>query len=501
MPAPNIIFIFADDMGYGDLRCNDPNCRIPTPNLDRLAEHGMRFTDAHASTAVCTPSRYGLLTGRYCWRSRLKSGIVWEFDSPLIEPDRTTVASFLREQGYATHCIGKWHLGWDWPTHDGRPAEQTLPFAQRLAEERTAFAREQVDYRGRIGGGPIDRGFDTYFGVDVPNFPPYTWFIDDRLDPLPTEQKPQTMYGNPGPAAPDWSLEAMIPTFTRHAVERIEQAAQTPDQPFFLYYPLTSPHSPIVPNDAFKGRSGIGAYGDFVCEIDWVVGEILDALQRTGQADDTLIVFTSDNGPEGPVPDDEGVFDRARRTGHFSMGSLRGIKRDAWEGGHRMPFLASWPQTIPAGAVCDQPVSLVDLLATCAEIVDQPLPSRDAGEDSISMLPLLRGRINQPTRDHVIYHSMSGKFAIREREWVCIDAPAGNDSPEPEWFRERIGAAPHEQPAELFNLIDDPKQTHNRYADAPDVAARLREKLRAIQGDQAPSQTEAPGGLGAPPSA
>jgi arylsulfatase A len=482
MTRPNIIVILADDMGYGDMRCNDPDCRIPTPHLDRLAQRGMRFTDAHAGTAVCTPSRYALLTGRYCWRSRLKQGIVWDYDGSLIEEGRPTVASLLHEQGYATHCIGKWHLGMDWPTHDGRHPNETLPFADRSkgTPSRDTFGSTQINYQVRIAGGPVDRGFDSYFGVDVPNFPPYTWFVDDHVDPLPTERKAADIYGSDGPAAPGWTAEAMIPSFTQHAIQRIDEAAKTPDRPLFLYFPLTSPHSPIVPNEPYHGQSGIGPYGDFVCELDDVVGRIISALERNGQLENTLVIFTSDNGPEHRTGDDEGVYERGRRTGHYSMGPLRGIKRDAWEGGHRVPFVAAWPGTIPGGSVCEQSISLVDVMATCAQIIDRPLPA-GAGEDSVSFWPLLAGRVDAPTRDHVIHQSVRGKFVIRQGDWVLIDAAAGNDSPEPEWFTQRIKAVPHEQPGELYNLRDDPRQTTNLYAEQPQRVEAMRKRLAAIQ--------------------
>ncbi len=481
--SPNIVLIFADDMGYGDMGCNAPACRIPTPNLDRLAGRGMRFTDAHSTSAVCTPSRYGLLTGRYNWRSRLKRGIVWEWDGPLLEPNRPTVANFLKDHGYDTMCLGKWHLGWDWPTLDGRHPNETLSFGEHLGEQRARYGETNIDYTGRIGGGPVDRGFDAYFGVDVPNFPPYTWVQNDRLTHEPTEQKPDTMYGSPGRMAPGWSLERMIPEFTRRAVNYIEAHAGAPGgeaSPFFLYFPLTSPHSPIVPNAEFQGRSGIGDYGDFVCEVDWVVGQVIEALERTGQANNTLLIFTSDNGPENRTPDDEGVYARAQRTEHYSMSRLRGVKRDAWEGGHRVPFIAAWPQVIPAASACEQTVGLVDFMATCAEILDQSVPER-AGEDSVSMLPLLKGQTEQPTRDCLVQHSASGHFAIRQGKWVFIDAPNGGDVQEPEWFREERRYKPHDHPGELFHLGDDLSQRVNRYAEHPEIVQRLRARLAEIK--------------------
>ena len=474
----NIIYILADDMGYGDMGCNNDDCKPPTPTLDRLAAGGMRFTDAHAGSSVCTPSRYGILTGRYAWRSRLKNGIVWEWDGALIEPERLTVAEMLRQNNYRTACIGKWHLGWDWATVDGRHPNDTLSFGKMRGRDndRADFGRTRIDFSKPIGGGPVDRGFDSYFGVDVPNFPPYAWFENNRLVDIPTEEKPADMYGHPGLACPGWQLEAMIPEFTRRAEVFISEqgAAQTKGEgnPFFLYLALTSPHSPIVPNPSFCGKSGIGPYGDFVCEVDWAVGKVTAALENAGIRDNTLVVFTSDNGPEDRVPDDEGVYERARRSHHYSMWQLRGIKRDVWEGGHRVPFIASWPAIIPAGRCCDQLISLTDLMATCANISGQDLPA-DAGEDSISMLPLLRGQTDRPTREYAVHHSASGKFAVRNGEWVLIDAPDGSDNNEPEWFKKERDYTAHDCPAELFHLGEDLSERYNRYREQQGIVQKL----------------------------
>ncbi len=469
MTNPNIIYILADDMGYGDAACNNADSKIPTPNLDRLAAQGVRFTDAHAGSSVCTPSRYNILTGRYCWRSRLKRGIVWDWDAPLIEPEQLTVAQLLKDQGYHTTCLGKWHLGWDWPLKDGSHANDTLPFGQFENEARREM-NQQIDYAGRIAGGPIDRGFDRYFGVDVPNFPPYTFFEDDRLTDAPSEEKPEAMYGHSGPAKPGWKLEEMIPVFTERAVELIESRSKE-DTPFFLYFPLTSPHSPIVPNNEFKGRSGCGPYGDFVCEVDWVVGQVMDALERSGLAENTLLIFTSDNGPEGRTKDEIGVYERVREHQHYSMGDLRGIKRDAWEGGHRVPFIARWPQVTPAGTVCEQLITLGDLMATCAAITSTKLKA-DQGEDSVSFLPLLHGD-DAPVRDFAIHHSMSSRFAIRKGDWVFIDSPTGDDNNEPEWFKEERGYTAHDGPGELYHLKEDIGERVNHYAEQPAIVEEL----------------------------
>jgi arylsulfatase A-like enzyme len=480
---PNIVYILADDMGYGDLGTNNPDSKIPTPNLDRLAAEGIRFSNAHAGSSVCTPSRYAVLTGRYSWRGRLKSGIVWEWDGSLIEPDRPTVGHLLQNAGYATACFGKWHLGWDWATKDGTHPNETLAFGEQLRTDRAAFA-ENIDFSARIGGGPVDRGFDSYFGVDVPNFSQYTWFIDDHVAAVPTTAKPDTIYGNEGPAVPGWSHEPMIPEFTRRACEYIRSQAAS-GTPFFVYYPLTSPHSPVVPNDQFKGRSGAGNYGDFVCEVDWVVGEVMGALEEAGVADNTLLIFTSDNGPEKNVGDDIGAFERIREYEHYSMGTFRGVKRDVWEGGHRVPFVTRWPAISPAGGVCDQLVSLSDLFATCAEIVGA---SADVeARDSVSMLPLLRGDLGRPTREFAIHHSAAGTFAIRARlpdrdgDWVLIDGPSGGDLPEPDWYREQRGFSDHSEPRELYELKNDQLERVNLYRREPEVTEALLSLLDEVR--------------------
>lgn len=482
MKRPNIVYILADDMGYGDMECNNPDSKIPTPNLNQLAEKGMRFTDAHAGSSVCTPSRYSIMTGRYCWRTRLKQGIVWEWDAPLISPEQKTVAQLLQEQDYQTACIGKWHLGWDWPMKDGSRPNDHVAFGECEAQVREEIGKK-IDYEGRLGGGPVDQGFESYFGIDVPNFPPYTWFQDDRLAVPPTEQKPDELYGHPGVAAPDWNLEGMIPEFTRRAVDYIENQF-TEERPSFLYLALTSPHSPVVPNEAFKGKSGIGNYGDFVCEVDWVVGEVVAALERSGVSDDTLVIFTSDNGPESRVPDDEGAYARVQRHHHYSMGELRGIKRDLWEGGHRVPFIAKWPREVPAGTTCDQLISLSDFMATCAEISGATLAEGEA-EDSVSILELLRGKEGSSPREFAVHHSCNGQFALRRGDWVLIDYPTGDDNGngmgEPDWFKQERGYMSHDHPAELFHLGDDLSERRNRYAEEPELVAEMKTLLSAIQ--------------------
>ena len=473
---PNIIYILADDMGYGDLGCNNPNSKIPTPHLDRLAAQGMRFTDAHAASSVCSPSRYALLTGRYCWRTPLKSGVLWPWDPPLIEADRPTAAKLLRQQGYQTACIGKWHLGWDWATRDGQPACDDAPIGKLDRDQRRAL-EQNIDYGQPMGGGPLDCGFDEYFGVDVPNFPPYTWFEQDRLAAAPTAQKPDEMFGLPGAMKPGWKLEEMVPEFVRRARAYIGGAG---DQPFFLYLPLTSPHTPIVPNRPFIGQSGAGRYGDFVCEVDWVVGQIMEALHEQGLTDNTLLIFSSDNGPECGAAAAGGSYEHARQFGHYSMAHLRGVKRDTWEGGHRVPFIARWPGAIPAGAVCPQLALLGDFIATCGEIVGAELPAGTAA-DSMSILPLLQGQLDRPVRRWAVHHSASGRFALRRDNWVFIDAPSGDDNQEPDWFKAERGYTEHDLPGELFNLRDDISERHNRYHQQPQIVQELARRLEEIK--------------------
>ncbi len=335
-PPPNIIVILADDLGYGDVHCYNAESKIPTPNLDRLAAEGMRFTDAHAPDSVCTPTRYGVLTGRYCFRSRLKAGVLPPWGAPLIEEGRLTLPGLLRQHGYATACIGKWHLGWDWPTKDGQPPSSKDGLGN-------------VDFTKPIPNGPTTRGFDYYFGVDLPNYPPYCFIENDRTVGLPSVPAPlqKGAINRPGPMLPGWSLTNILPEITRRAVRYVEEAAQS-TKPFFLYFPLTAPHYPVVPAGEFKGRSQAGDYGDFVAQVDSTVGDVIGALARTGLATNTLVIFTSDNGPEC-VEVDPGAYARIRRYGHWSMDDLRGVKRDTWEGGHRVAVPGALAGPYPDG--------------------------------------------------------------------------------------------------------------------------------------------------------
>jgi arylsulfatase A len=467
---PNIVVILADDLGYGDLSCQNPDSKIPTPHLDRLAAEGVRCIDAHAPDAVCTPSRYGLLTGRYCWRSRLKHGVLFDWDKPLIDEDRLTLPKLLRRHGYATACFGKWHLGMDWRTKDGLPPN---PKDNGM----------NVDFAKPFAGGPVACGFDYYFGVNLPNQAPYCFIENDRTLGIPSLPGLKGAYPYRGPTLPGWDLVQILPTITEHCVRSIEdQSRVSPRRPFLVYYALTAPHSPIVPAPEYLGKSRAGLYGDFVVQVDAVVGAVMQSLKNAGAADNTLLIFTSDNGPENAIPESN-AYETLRRFQHASMGPLRGAKRDVWEGGHRVPFIARWPGKIPPGSVCRETICLTDLMATSAAIVGTRLPE-NAGEDSYNILPALEGRPgNAPIREATVLHSFSGKFAIRQGDWIFIDSPQGNDVPEPEWFIRQRGYQPHPFPGELYDLKDDLAQRKNRYGEKPEVVEKLKKLLEKYQHD------------------
>jgi len=464
---PNIIVILADDLGYGDLGCYNPESKIATPRLDQMAKQGVRFVDAHTPSGVCSPTRYGLLTGRYPWRSRLKTSVLWPWDEPLIEDGRLTLPAMLRKQGYRTGAFGKWHLGWTWHTRDGSRMNVDVERGDQAREKRAAFAAK-IDFTKPVTGGPTSVGFDYFFGVDLPNFPPYSFIENETVLAEPIETKPEKMFGWPGPMAPGWRLEGVMPEITRRAVRFIEQSD---GQPFFLYFPMTAPHTPIAPEEEFKGKSRAGAYGDFVQEVDWAVGEVLDALKRKGLERNTILFFTSDNGPENLT------YPVAQEYAHFSMGKLRGAKRMLWEGGHRVPFIVWGPGRVPARSEETETVCLTDVMATVAGMLGIALPN-DAAEDSYDVSSAVFGRPRKaPIREATVHYSMDGQFAIRRGDWVYLDSrDGGGGRAEPEWMRKRLGVVAHQEPAELFNLRADPAQTRNLYSQEP---SRVRE-LKAI---------------------
>jgi arylsulfatase A len=470
--SPNIVVIYADDLGYGDVQCYNPDRgRIPTPHLDQLAAEGMRFTDAHSSSGVCSPSRYTLLTGRYHWRSQLQKGIVGTWQPPLIAADRVTIGSLAKQYGYRTACIGKWHLGWDWQLEPGDRAllglnakgQPRLGPADVTAAHRAAWQRI---FSQPIGGGPTARGFDIYFGTDIPNWPPYCFIDQDRTVGIPTTLLPAGDFqhhraSTQGPALEGWSLEAVLPALRDRAVGFIAEAAARPE-PFLLYLPLTSPHTPLAVNDPWKGRSGLdNACADLIMETDAVVGDILAAIAKAGVADDTLVVFTSDNGFAPYV----GATDLEAR-GHFPSGPLRGYKADAWEGGHRVPFIVRWPGRVKPGSVCDQLVHQADLMATFADVFGATLPD-NVGEDSVSLLPLLQGGPG-PVREHAVSCSVNGVPAARFGSWKYI-ASSGSGG----WSQ----GGDASQPVQLYDLAVDLGETKNLAAAEPERVAQMQTLL------------------------
>ncbi|MGI9178213.1 MAG: sulfatase family protein [Pirellulales bacterium] len=471
---PNVVVILADDLGWGDVGCNNPDRgRVPTPRIDALAAEGMRFTDGHATSAACSPSRYSLVTGRYHWRTRLQRGIVGMWEPPLIAPERLTIASLAASHGYHTACVGKWHLGREWPIADadvryfkglGGPSGGGRMVAKPSAEHRAAWRRT---FEQPIPGGPTSHGFSEAFGPDVPNWPPYCFIEGDRTVGIPTALLPVDQVADllataQGPALPDWKLDYILPALVDRAGEIIRREA-TARRPFLLYVPLTSPHTPIAVGREWRGRSGLGVdYADFVMQTDAAVGGILDAIGEAGIADDTLVIFTSDNGCETKV----GLKELAAR-GHFPSGPFRGYKRDVWEGGHRVPFIVRWPAVVPQGRVCGHIVSSVDVMATLADILGADLPA-SAGEDSVSLVPLLSGG-SKSVRASLVHQSYSGVFAIRVDRWKLIFGPGSGP--------------PDSTPAQLYDLVADPGETTDLAAEHPEEVARLRGAMKRLVAD------------------
>lgn len=442
---PNIVYILADDLGYGDVRCLNADGRIPTPNIDRLAREGMVFTDAHSSSAVCTPSRYSILTGRYCWRTRLQTGVLDGTSPALIDPERLTVADLLRKNGYQTACIGKWHLGMELPN--------------------------LKDWQQPIRNGPTAHGFDYFYGISASlDMPPYVFLENDRITENPSVEKPEgfgLQLSRKGPGSPGFDPVDVLPAITRRSVEYIDRCKGSA-HPFFLYLALPSPHTPILPAPEWKGKSGIGDYGDYVMETDWSVGQVLDALDRNGFAKDTLVIFTSDNGcsPRVDLP-------ALAKLGHHPSHVFRGAKSDIWDGGHRIPFIVRWPGNVKAGTSCDQTVSLGDFTATTADLLSSKLPDHMA-EDSFSILPALLGKASEPPRALNIYHSIDGCFAIQEGRWKLELCPGSGGWSRPSNAEASVKGMPRVQ---LYDMHADISERKNVQAEHPDIVRRLTQML------------------------
>ena len=465
---PNIVIIYADDMGYGDLNCQNPNSKIPTPNLDKLASEGMRFTDAHSSSGICSPSRFALLTGTYHWRRQ--HGIVGAFGKPFFKDTDITLPQVLKTKGYTTAAIGKWHLGWDWEFKN-EPSGEVMQWGKM----RQVYLPEDIDWSKPVAGGPLDRGFDYYFGDGTINFPPYAWVENDRIIEAPTQEMDINNIGydtkegrwefRPGPKVKGWNPYEVLPTLTHKTVDWINK--QDENKPFFLYFALPSPHAPIITNDEFDGKSQAGGYGDFMVQTDWVAGQVLNALKENGLEDNTIVIFSADNGTEGYA------WERAIKYGHFSMGDFRGLKRDVWEGGHHVPFIVKWPGQIKAGSVSDEVISQVDIMKTLVEITRAEIP-KNAAVDSYNFLPVWKGeKYESPLREATIHNTYKGKWGIRKGDWLYINNATGGHRELPEDFKELTGYADFDTPGILFNMKEDPEQRVNLYEKHPEKVKEL----------------------------
>lgn len=443
---PNIVYVLCDDMGWGDLDAYNSHSAIPTPNADLLAREGRRFTNMHSSSAVCTPSRYSILTGCYPWRSPAAERVINGYSPDLIPPGKMTVPSMLKSEGYYTAGVGKWHLG--------------------LGDQRP------VDYTKPLDPGPIDNGFDYFFGIPASlDMPPYLYFENNRVvtpatSKTPGSKEPRGVMWRPGPIAPDFSLQDVLPTITNKAVDIINERAKQPDKPFFLYAALPSPHTPWLPLPKYQGKSRAGRYGDYVVEVDAMLGKIMQAIKETGIEKNTLFVFTSDNGADWN-PRDIATFE------HLANGPWRGRKADIWEGGHRIPFIARWPGHIPADTVSHELGSLTDLMATAAAITQFKLPPT-AGVDSFNLLPALLGRNKVPVRDAVVAESIDRMLSIRQGHWKLEEGLGSGGFSMPK----KVEPEPGGPKGQLYNIDVDPGELYNVYQEHPEVVQRLTALLK-----------------------
>ncbi|MBX3256893.1 MAG: arylsulfatase [Chitinophagaceae bacterium] len=448
---PNIIYILADDLGYGDLSCLNPGSKLHTVNIDKMAAEGMKFTDAHSNSAVCTPTRYGILTGRYAWRTKLQSGVLWGYDTMLINNNRTTVASLLKRNGYRTGCIGKWHLGLNWQKD----------------------ARGAFDFFQPIANGPLQVGFDYFYGIPASlDMQPYFYIENNRVTATVADSTAGNTgkgFWRAGPAGNDFRHEEVLERITDKAVDYIAKEAGS-GKPFFLYFALTSPHTPILPSPPYQGKSGTNAYGDFVLMTDAMVGRILDAVKAAGIEQNTIVVFTSDNGCS-PSAD----FTELAAAGHQPSYIYRGAKADIFEGGHRIPFIVRWQGKVKAGTHASATICLTDLMATLADMLQQPLRD-DEGEDSFSLLPLLLQKSGYK-RTSIIHHSIDGNFSIRKNNWKLVFAHGSGGWSAPTEKEAKAQGLPALQ---LYDLKADIKETNNVAADHMPVVKELSAIAKAV---------------------
>jgi len=462
---PNIIYVLADDLGYGDIAILNKNGKIRTPNIDRLGKEGIIFTDAHTSSSVCTPTRYGIITGRYSWRSRLKESVLFGYSKALIPSTRTTVASMLKRHEYSTAFIGKWHLGWDWATKDSADINENDLNSKNL---------ENIDFSKPIKNGPKDLGFEYSYGHSGSlDMAPYVYVENGMPTEVPftaTSNISKYSWWREGPTASDFIHEDVTPNFFKKSFEYIKERSKE-ENPFFLYLALPSPHTPILPTKEWKDKSGLNPYGDFVMMVDDYMGQLEKVIKEAGIEENTIVIFTSDNGCSP-----EANFEILKQKGHNPSYIYRGHKADIFEGGHRVPFIVKWPDKIRQGMVSDEIICTTDLMATCADIVGYSLSS-DEGEDSYSLLPLFKqAKLDKPLREATVHHSINGNFAIRKGDWKLIMCPSsgGWSFPIPNKDQELIKTLPQIQ---LYNLKNNPGETLNLQAKNIEVVKELKSLL------------------------
>ncbi|MEX0988211.1 MAG: arylsulfatase [Bacteroidales bacterium] len=455
---PNVIYILADDMGYGDVTCYNENSKISTPYIDKLASEGIRFTDAHTSSSVCTPTRYGIVTGRYSWRSTLKKGVLSGYSKAMIEPERLTVGKLMQENNYHTGFVGKWHLGWDWVV-TGPEGWQSTPLGPGIDPE--------VNFSKPVKNGPLDRGFSYSYAISGSlDMPPYVYVENGKATTVPTDTTvsvDEKGYWRKGLTGSDFSHADVLPHLTRKSIQYINEWANS-KSPFFLYFAMPAPHTPILPTSEFLGKSNTNFYGDFVSQVDHVVGQIIAAIEENGIKENTIVIFNSDNGCSPKAN-----FDELEKVGHHPSYIFRGKKADIFEGGHRVPFIVSWPAKIKSGVTASELISTTDLMATLADILNYELPDSAAG-DSYSYLPVLTGeKSNGQLREAMVQHSSNGRFAIRQGKWKLIVWP-GSGGYGDKNFKD-ISAF------QLYNMKDDPGEDNNVFAENPAIAENLKALL------------------------
>lgn len=472
---PNILLILTDDLGYGDVGCYNSESKVATPNIDRLAAEGMRFTDAHSPSTVCTPTRYSIMTGRMAFRTGNPIIFTGAGGPNLIEEGRLTLPEMLRGKGYSTALVGKWHVGLTFQDSEGKPIlKGGLDSVQR------------IDYSRPITDSPIHRGFDRFFGTAC--CPTTDWlyaFIDgDRIPVPPTHlidksiipKNPYTEDCRTGMIAPDFDMQEIDMIFLKKSLGFLdEQAAKSPEKPFFLFHSTQAAHLPSLPGKDFQGKTKAGPHGDFIAELDHVVGTLVKKIDDLGMKQDTLIILTSDNGPEVTS-----VVNMRKDYQHDGARPWRGVKRDQWEGGHRVPFIARWPGQIPAATISAQTVCLTDLMATCASITGATLP-RNAAEDSFDMKSVLLGKSDgKPVRDFTLHQTWTFDLAIRRGDWKFLNhkGSGGNKyTANSELGKYILPEAEPDAPGQLYNLADDPGETKNLYNEHPEIVEQLRSLL------------------------